>query len=132
MSHFEWKDDLSVGVNEMDNQHKQLIGYINDLVDQIEAGNDILPAFDKMSAFVVKHFDEEEQLMEANQFEGLGPHKLIHQQLLKRVGEFRELIVNNELDNDKLIAFLRMWLTSHIKGIDTKYGQSFGSLPKAA
>lgn len=132
MSKFLWQDDLTVGVQEMDNQHKELIGYINELVDELESDGDILTKFDKMAEFVVKHFNEEEALMEANQFEGLGPHKLIHKQLLTRVGDFRELIVNKELESEKLIAFLKMWLTSHIKGIDTKYGQSFGSLPKAA
>jgi len=132
MNKFLWKDDLSVGVNEMDNQHKELIGYINDLVEEIESEGNVLSRFDTMANFVVKHFQEEEELMEANKFEGVGPHKLIHKQLLQRVGEFRESIINKELEPERLIAFLRMWLTSHIKGIDAKYGRDFGSLPEAA
>jgi hemerythrin-like metal-binding protein len=132
MNKFLWQDDLTVGVQEMDNQHKELIGYINELVHELETAGEILTKFDKMAEFVVKHFREEEALMAANNFEGLGPHRLIHQQLLKRVGEFRQLILDNQLEPDRLVAFLRMWLTSHIKGIDTKYGQDFGDLPEAA
>ena len=35
MNKFEWSSDLSIGVLEMDNQHKKLINMINDLIENI-------------------------------------------------------------------------------------------------
>lgn len=39
MSEISWSDDLTVGVNQFDDQHKVLIDKINVLVDGIEAGD---------------------------------------------------------------------------------------------
>ncbi|EQC47521.1 bacteriohemerythrin [Bacteriovorax sp. Seq25_V] len=124
MAEFNWDNSLSVGVIEMDNQHKVLIDFINKLVDQIGSGDNavILQKFDELSGYVVKHFEEEEALMDKFEFSGVTTHKLIHKQLLERVGEFRDKIVANSLDGDELVRFLKVWLTSHIKGIDIKYG----------
>lgn len=132
MNDFVWNNTLSVGVDEMDKQHQVLIGYINNLVNEIEVKGDILKSFDILSAYVVKHFQDEEKLMEANNYSGIASHKIIHQRLLSSVGEYRDQISDKTLQSDKLISFLKMWLTSHIKGIDTKYGQEFGNLKKAS
>lgn len=36
---FEWEDKLSVGVSEMDDQHKLLVEKINSLIDTLESGD---------------------------------------------------------------------------------------------
>ena len=118
-----WDDSLSIGVEAMDKQHQILIDYIGDLVKAVETDSNALRAFDTLAEYVVKHFKEEEEFMASINFEGLDSHKIIHQDLLKRVGGYREQIESNTLDAEALFSFLRVWLTSHIKGIDAKYGK---------
>ena len=122
---FEWEDKLSVGVNEMDQQHKTLIKKINSLIDTLEGGDTgkILSSFGELAGFVIQHFEEEEKLMEDAGFPGLGWHKLIHKNLLDQVGGFKGEIESGNLDSKKLVNFLKFWLTSHIMGIDVKYGE---------
>jgi len=122
---FVWEDKLSVGVDEMDKQHQTLIVKINSLIDQLEAGDTgkILSSFEELAGFVVQHFTEEEQLMANAGFPGLEGHKLIHKNLLEQVGGFKGEIESGDLDSKKLVNFLKFWLTSHIMGIDCKYGE---------
>jgi hemerythrin len=126
MSTFEWSSDLSVGVPEMDNQHRQLINMINDLMDNIDSlGKDeILKAYTALGDFVVKHFKEEEEFMESIQYDGLATHKIIHERLLNQLGDFAKQIEDGTLDSEKLFSFLELWLKSHIMGIDAKYGEA--------
>ena len=63
---FVWTDELSVGVDAMDDQHKELVTKINKLVEDLagdspEAYND----FKDLAGFVVQHFDDEEKFMES-------------------------------------------------------------------
>ncbi len=120
---FEWSQDLELGVTAMDDQHKVLIDKINKLIEGLteEKGN-TLQEFSELAKYVIFHFDEEEKYMEGIGYPGLDLHKTIHKQLLEKVSVFQEELEAGKLDNDKLINFLKMWLRSHIMGIDMKYG----------
>lgn len=121
---FTWSSELSIGVHEMDAQHKVLIDKINDLVGVLELDDNklALARFDTLAGFVVKHFTEEEAYMEKIKFPGVEGHKFIHKQLLDQVGKYRVELAANTLEKAKLVGFLKLWLKSHIMGIDTKYG----------
>ncbi|MCF8059334.1 MAG: bacteriohemerythrin [Bacteriovoracaceae bacterium] len=120
---FKWSDELSIGVTAMDNQHKVLIDKINTLIDDLsEDSPNSHKDFQALAGYVVEHFNDEEKYMESIGFPGLPIHKNIHKQLLEKVGEFDEDIRIGTVDKMKLISFLKMWLKSHIMGIDMKYG----------
>jgi hemerythrin len=122
---FKWEDKLSVGVSEMDDQHKMLVEKINSLIDTLENGDSskVLSSFGELAGFVIQHFEDEEKLMESHGFPGLEGHKLIHKNLLDQVGGFKAEIESGDLDSKKLVNFLKFWLSSHIMGIDSKYGE---------
>lgn len=121
---FEWSDELSVGVHEMDQQHKILIDKINILIEDLNQDSPhILRDFGELGKYVIEHFNDEEVYMEKINFPSLATHKTIHKQLLEKVGEFQGIIESGNLDKGKLINFLKMWLKSHIMGIDMKYGE---------
>ena len=48
-------------------------------------------------------------------------HKIIHQQLLKQVQDYVADFKKTGALTDAFFKFLAVWLTSHIRGIDTKY-----------
>lgn len=121
---FEWSNELSVGVDSMDHQHKTIVDKINLLIDDINNDSpNILKDFGDLGAFVVEHFQDEEVFMESINFPSLSIHKNIHKQLLDKVGEFAGKIEDGSYDKGQLINFLKMWLKSHIMGIDMKYGE---------
>lgn len=54
-------------------------------------------------------------------FAGLATHKIIHLQLLEQVQKHATEFQRTGLLGDAFFQFLAVWLTSHIRGIDSKY-----------
>jgi hemerythrin len=127
MAFYEWTERLDVHVPAMNSEHKELIRLMNELFDKNEAGAtrpELTAAVDALAKFTVKHFEDEEAHMAKIGFEGLETHKIIHQQLLTQFTAFVDTFEKSgdaKIDK-KFFDFLSVWLTSHIKGIDTKYG----------
>lgn len=130
----EWENRFSVKVSKMDEQHKIIIKYINSLSEAMDTNDytKINLAFDIMANYVVTHFKEEEELFDSYGFPGAVTHKLIHKKLLENVGEFAKQISEKRLEKDKFYEFLKMWLTSHIVGIDQKYADYLSTHIKTA
>lgn len=121
---FEWSQELCIGVDMMDKQHQNLVDKINVLIEDINNDSpNILKDFQDLGGFVVEHFEDEEKYMASIEFPNLEIHKNIHKQLLEKVGEFGQMIESGNLDKGQLVNFLKMWLKSHIMGIDMKYGE---------
>lgn len=128
MQPFQWSDqEYSVGVKSMDEQHH----YLMDLVNKIYKASDAKPnkeankiLFDDVVAFTVKHFSEEEALMEMEKYPDLERHKKIHQDLVEKVNiHYKKFKEGNGSFTPEFLMFLKVWLSAHIKGIDTKYGK---------
>ncbi len=120
-----WEQDLSVGVNQMDRDHQELIRLMNELFDINEktpSTPNITQAMDKLISFTKKHFADEEAHMFAINYPGYDSHKLIHEDLLGKLArhydDYRK--VGGKLPNT-IFSFLKLWLTAHIKGVDKKY-----------
>ena len=127
MPFFEWTDDLDTKVSAMNDEHKELIKLMNRLYDLNKEGvakSDLQQAFSDLANYTIKHFSDEEAYMESINYEKLVVHKRIHEELLKKVTEFKEKFdqPDGKLD-DSFFNFLSMWLSSHIRGIDIQYGQ---------
>ena len=57
-------------------------------------------------------------------FPGLDTHKKLHEHLLKELKQFAEDFEqgpSHQIKNE-LITFLKFWLSTHIRGIDSRYG----------
>ena len=74
--------------------------------------------------YVVKHFKDEESYMASIGFPNLEEHKKLHGNLLVELNKFVGDFKNGAAEklSDQFIMFLKLWLTTHIRGIDTKYG----------
>jgi hemerythrin-like metal-binding protein len=126
MNAFEWKTAYSVGSETIDGQHRNLINlmnayytcHLNGRLDQAR-GN-----LGQLLAATVKHFREEEEMMEKAGFPELESHRKVHQELLRSVeGLVKEYLRSQSQETaGKLANFLRIWLTRHILGSDKKYG----------
>ena len=126
MSFLEWDDSLDVGVDFCNDQHRILISYMNQLYDLDEKEASFLEKLailDKLGNSVVTHFREEEEYMQKIGFPGFAVHKAIHEDLLSKFKQYDEAFRKDKEFDAKFFGFLRLWLTAHIRGIDTKYAK---------
>lgn len=117
---------LSVGVDEIDDDHRKLVSLFNMLNHSIAEGDapDYLQAIlEELISCTVWHFSHEERLMLKYGYEDIAEHKTEHQELINSARELQQKI----LQADKLVAnedieFLERWLTEHILTADMRLG----------
>jgi hemerythrin len=127
MEKLTWNDSLSVGVDEVDNDHKHLVGLLNDLIQCIddEKGNDeIEVVLDELLSYTSWHFRHEERLMQTYDYESFEDHKSEHTALIEQaVGLQEKFKTEGEGITPEVLDFLKDWLTSHILGTDSVMGR---------
>ncbi len=122
MNRIEWNDELSMGVSEIDDQHKELIRIANGLINAVNKGADtrvLNNVITKLRAYTVFHFNSEEQLMHDHRYPRRGEHEADHNRLKKDVKEFqRTLYKKRDLTPHAVLDFLKVWLLKHILSAD--------------
>ncbi|MCK5851818.1 hemerythrin domain-containing protein, partial [bacterium] len=74
-----WTDEMSIGVELVDEQHKMLIQHLNDLTNAIESHhsvNQIVKTLDFLIEYTNFHFTEEEKHMSETNYPGLEHQKI--------------------------------------------------------
>lgn len=126
-STIQWKDEYSVGITHIDQDHKKLIKLLNqfttaydyDMTEEFEK-----EALEELINYTQYHFEREEKLMSENDYPDFESHKAKHQEMIKQVSTFVELY--NEKGHDALkeiSEYLTAWLINHINGTDKEYTQ---------
>lgn len=123
MAHWKWEPSFSVGIVEIDNQHKQLIQYINDLNIAFAYNKRYMTeeVLKKLVQYTISHFAFEENLMEEAGYPVLEPHKKLHESFVNRIIFFQERYENGENISKQLQEELQLWLINHIKNDDKNY-----------
>lgn len=129
MEFIEWNEGLSVGVEKFNNEHKQLIKFINRLNQALKIGGaskemeEILTGLVK---YTVIHFTHEEDYMKIYDYPDYQAHKKQHDELTGQVTDFAERLKSGKASfSIELLNFLRDWLVNHIMGSDMKYREFF-------
>jgi len=126
MALFEWSNDLSVNVAEIDGQHRQLINMINELNDAMKQGRgkEVLnKTLTDLFAYAQKHFATEEGYFTKFGYPQAMSHKAKHTAFIEKVYDFKEEYGAGKLTLTlDVMNFLKDWLKNHIKGEDKKYG----------
>ncbi|EIJ41587.1 hemerythrin-like metal-binding domain-containing protein [Beggiatoa alba B18LD] len=122
----EWTDELSVGVQEIDEQHKILVGLVNRMYESIVKRTDqaeIKRVLDELAQYTVIHFAVEESLMRIFDYPDYEIHKKHHEELTKQVVDLQKRVTKGEgTVSIEVLHFLRHWLTHHILQDDKRYG----------
>ncbi len=124
----EWSNDFSVGIQEIDEQHKVLIGILNELseaIDQIRGTEIRTQIIDRLIEYTRIHFTVEESLMRILGYPKYEEHKHEHELLISQINEFLTKINNENMSTYELLFFLRSWLINHILKSDKAYEQHF-------
>lgn len=125
----EWSDQLSVGIEEIDDQHKKLVAMLNKMNDAIHEhrGSEVTrPILNEIAEYTRVHFATEESLMRATNYPDYDVHKAQHEDLIAQVQDLQaKLDAGSHAISFELLHFLKTWLTKHIIESDKQYGPYF-------
>jgi len=124
----EWTKDLQVGVETIDEQHRELFKRINDLAEAMWEGRgkeESVKVMDFLGDYVVTHFSTEEGYMSSQEYPEYAAHKRIHDKFVEDFNKLRKQFDSGDVTSDMVIKVLDEtcdWLKGHIKGTDKKLG----------
>jgi len=120
----EWKDRLSIGVPEIDAEHRYLIALVNNLFEKYHSNKleaNLAKVFVHLINYTNKHFKNEESLMRAAGYPFLEEHKRQHEILEDTTSDLAEMFLSGE-QNISLdtVKFLKNWVIDHVLLEDKK------------
>jgi hemerythrin-like metal-binding protein len=124
MSLVEWKEEFSVGVPDVDHEHRELIALINKVHDHLgRAGSDMTVSefLGEIHARIAAHFALEERIMQSHRYDGYPDHKADHERLLDDLREIMDAYKEERgYDEDRLARQLENWFTLHFRTHDAR------------
>ena len=120
-----WNPNYSVGVKELDDQHKVLIHMINEMHYAMnnDKGQEAIAAIvEQMFDYMETHFTTEEGYMSDCDYQGLQAHQQKHEEFRVKARDLRTRIGRGEyVLSFEIVRFLSDWLQNHIMVVDKKY-----------
>lgn len=129
-----WKESYCSGYHSIDDQHRELIGLINALMDRL-AANCPLPAIRyylaEIHELIAVHFEEEEQIMASAGYGGAKAHKIDHDRLLVRIRAIMDEVAQArpDLSKQQLARTLDKWFSIHFRTYDRAFHQLSEAVP---
>ena len=118
----EWSEKLSVGMPEIDDQHKELINILNRLHAAMAEGKGKMVLKDTLADladYTVTHFYTEERYMTRYRYPRLAEHKAEHEAFVAKVKQFQaDFDAGKATMSIDLMKFIKDWLVTHITGTD--------------
>ena len=124
----EWSAELSVGFDDIDGQHRELIRLLADLDARIES-KDARGAADALGALtgaVIRHFAAEEAWMERWQYPERSAHKRAHDLFVQDVLALEHEVAEEGLSQDVVDwarGRLTEWISFHMLTNDAPLGR---------
>jgi hemerythrin len=129
MAFLTWDDTLDVGVAVFNEDHRRLVGLVNELHAGIVSGlgiSQMTYVLNGLVEYTRTHFKREEDLMAKHDYPGLKAHRREHYELMVQVSEFQGRLKEGKASFTlELMSFLRDWLMNHIRGTDMNYRDFF-------
>jgi len=125
MKKIEWRDELRVGIESIDTDHKKLVQLTNDLIDAVthhRPKEDILTVYNELVDYTQYHFAREERFMTGN-CDSYTPvdqqhHLKQHRYFINKLHRIKKELTHIENGSDPrlldIVEFLVKWLLDHI------------------
>lgn len=125
MALIQWQDSFSLGIPEVDHEHRSLIDLINALHDSLTTTartDEIAEFLAELHASVAAHFALEERVMRQAGYREIAAHKAEHEQLLDEIrGIMDEQGRPSAADYERALAErLREWFERHFRDADRR------------
>ena len=124
-----WKEEYSVNVASIDEQHKKLIETGSRIAELLSLSgtadnyDEIMSIIQELKDYVAYHFDFEEKLLRKYNYTSLDEQHIEHYFFTKKL----DSISRKDIDSDQNEAILEIynfvisWITEHILKSDMKY-----------
>lgn len=127
----DWQAAFSVGHDDLDQDHQNLVELINSLHEAWEAGEDLTilhGIFGELLMYTDYHFQREERMLEEAGYPRLAEQKAEHAALKQSVEEFRARHLADSTSpvlTMEIEDFLKTWMMEHILEEDMRYRPLF-------
>jgi len=123
---FVWNTRLNTQIKDIDEQHRRIVDYINEL-EQANLSGDrekIGDAIDGVIDYTQSHFAFEENLLEEAGYRFVKPHKKVHDLFIRRIDSYAKRHQAGEEVGEELYTLLCNWLLTHIQHDDADYAST--------
>lgn len=120
MTYLPWTSDLETGIVSIDDQHRKLIDYINELHDACDTHSQekIGAVIEKLIDYTVLHFADEEKMMEDAGYPLSDHHIRIHRTFVERMQEIQKDYLAGRVVDEELMRLMQKWMFTHIQHHD--------------
>lgn len=121
-----WNDAYSIGMPEIDEQHKVLFDLINQLWGAIVNRSTVeqqVKLIEKLEHYTISHFTAEETFMRAFEYPDFDNHKKIHELFVKKIAQEKANLQATQHLSLDILNFLKDWLIDHIMVSDKAYAK---------
>jgi hemerythrin-like metal-binding protein len=130
-----WQDTYSIGLPEVDDQHKMLFALINRLwvatIARAER-SELLGIVEELENYTRSHFAAEEAFMRAIRYARRAEHEGMHRVFVGRISVERAAVDAGKLPGLDLLRFLNDWLVNHILVTDKEYAAAYREIARPA
>jgi hemerythrin-like metal-binding protein len=123
-----WKESLRIGVNNIDEQHKELFMKTEELLEEVqrrgvEHKQKCIDTILFLKNYAVRHFADEEAFQKLTGYKGYEEHKKTHEKFVTVVLEHEKKMVESDFSESAVKSFTGMliaWLLYHVADADQK------------
>lgn len=130
MSLLHWVSGYSLGIASVDHEHREMIGMINHIYDQMEgsaSAGEIEASLEDIYAGIAAHFALEERHMREAGYEEYEAHKENHEELLDEIRDLMDCFADDpEAGRKRLKTSLADWFSVHFATFDARLHQDMG------
>ena len=126
-----WSDEFLLGDRIIDKQHKHLFAIAGDLLENYWNKEEVdkktlVLAINFFKEYTANHFEYEEKFQIAAKYEGYKEHKKLHENLLSKLLEHENALMESDFNKTEVDAFITTlitWLKHHVAIEDKKFAQ---------
>jgi hemerythrin-like metal-binding protein len=126
-----WSDQMSVGVEKFDEEHRHLVTLLNALHARMMMGRGdevVHDVLDQLVRYARTHFASEETLFRAHNYPQAAAHKKEHDELTAKAMDLQTAVNGGKIYITlPTMNFLKDWLTNHIMKVDMAYRPFFAA-----
>ncbi|MGA3371229.1 MAG: bacteriohemerythrin [Terracidiphilus sp.] len=126
-----WEPELSVGVKELDDDHRELIGMLNEIHATANGRQNqgLSDLVERVVASAKAHFAHEERLLDEAGYPEADAHYKEHDRMIAKALSVQAAFRCGSpcALSQEFFDFLRDWLIHHIRECDKSYGPSLNA-----
>jgi len=125
MEKIRWTKELSLGIRELDDQHREIIKNLGDIVAAAQSGTNtmLLKLMKEANSGFAAHFAAEEKIMAASPYPDTAGHEVLHGEFMEEFEDLESRAFHGEI-GEKFASEIKEnaadWFILHIKKNDIK------------